>query len=134
MYFFGAREPGCFGAIHVNTGKATLFVPRLPAEYATWMGSLLTCDEFQETYGVDSVRYVDEVSKFIKHYWKWKNKLIDFMQNIYSFKSINQLTIMILKQKGNLIILYRFLLLLLLVYVVTHFCQTQKYLIKYFSL
>lgn len=37
-------------------------MPRLPSEYATWMGKLLTCDDFKKRYAVDSVKYVDEVS------------------------------------------------------------------------
>lgn len=62
MYHFGVREPGCFGTVNVATRWATLFVPRLPAEYATWMGKLLTVSDVREQYGVDEVRYVDEVS------------------------------------------------------------------------
>lgn len=61
MYFFGVREPGCFGLVNVTTRWSTLFVPRLPAEYATWMGKLLTCSEVRDIYGVDEVRHVDEV-------------------------------------------------------------------------
>lgn len=37
-------------------------MPRLPSEYATWMGRLSSCENFAEKYGVDEVRYVDEVS------------------------------------------------------------------------
>lgn len=61
-YLFGVREPGFFGAINVSSGKCTLFMPRLPSEYATWMGELWTCDDFKKRYAVDSVKYVDEVS------------------------------------------------------------------------
>ncbi|XP_023393464.1 xaa-Pro dipeptidase, partial [Pteropus vampyrus] len=35
---FGVTEPGCYGVIDIATRKSTLFVPRLPASYATWMG------------------------------------------------------------------------------------------------
>lgn len=61
-YFFGVREPGFFGAINVSSGQCTLFMPRLPSEYATWMGELWTCDDFKKRYAVDAVKYVDEVS------------------------------------------------------------------------
>lgn len=61
MYLFGVREPGSYGAINAQTGETILFMPRLEAVYATWMGRLLTCDEFRERYGVEHVRYVDEV-------------------------------------------------------------------------
>lgn len=46
----------------VATGKAHLFVPRLPVEYEVWMGKLLTREQFKDIYGVDEVHYVDEVS------------------------------------------------------------------------
>lgn len=62
MYFFGVREPGCFGTLNIITGHTTLFMPRLPNEYATWMGRLSTCEDFSNRYSVDEVRYVDEVS------------------------------------------------------------------------
>jgi Xaa-Pro dipeptidase len=59
---FGVTEPGCYGLVDVDTGKATLFVPHLPDEYAVWMGKLLTLDDFKQKYEVDEVFYVDEVS------------------------------------------------------------------------
>lgn len=39
-------------------------MPRLPAEYATWMGRLWTPDDIKQRYCVDSVLFVDEVSIF----------------------------------------------------------------------
>ena len=35
---FGVREPDCYGAIDVDTGKSILFIPELPEEYLVWMG------------------------------------------------------------------------------------------------
>uniref|UniRef100_A0A0K8TSP9 Xaa-Pro dipeptidase n=1 Tax=Tabanus bromius TaxID=304241 RepID=A0A0K8TSP9_TABBR len=64
QYCFGVKEPDCYGAIHVKTGKATLFVPRLPEEYAVWMGRLLTLDDFQKMYEVFEVKYTDEIDQF----------------------------------------------------------------------
>lgn len=64
QYMFGVKEPGCYGAIHVKTGQTTLFVPRLPDEYAVWMGHLHTLDEFKKMYEVDQVRYCDDLEKF----------------------------------------------------------------------
>ncbi|CAN0271609.1 unnamed protein product, partial [Ectocarpus fasciculatus] len=46
-YLFGVREPDCLATIDLETGKATLFIPRLPAEYATWMGNILPPKHFQ---------------------------------------------------------------------------------------
>lgn len=68
MYFFGCREPGFYGAINVFTGKTTLFIPRLPKEYATWMGRLWTLNDFKQRYSIDDVRFVDEVGLKTKNY------------------------------------------------------------------
>eukprot|EP00164_Ancoracysta_twista_P002853 GFYU01003797.1.p1 GENE.GFYU01003797.1~~GFYU01003797.1.p1 ORF type:complete len:506 (+),score=180.96 GFYU01003797.1:110-1519(+) len=66
QYLFGVREPGCQGIIEIDTGKSTLFIPRLPEEYAIWMGRILTCDDFKQKYLVDEVRYVDEIPSIMK--------------------------------------------------------------------
>jgi len=58
---FGVMEPNCFGTMDLNTGKSTLFVPRLPAEYAVVMGKIHSCEDFQKCYHVDAVQYVDEL-------------------------------------------------------------------------
>ena len=43
-YLSGVKEPDCYLTICVETGKSILFIPRLPAEYAVWMGKLsLSC-------------------------------------------------------------------------------------------
>ncbi|KAI5646234.1 metallopeptidase family m24 domain-containing protein [Phthorimaea operculella] len=62
----GVREPDCYFALDVSTGKSHLFVPRLPEEYEVWMGKLLSCDEFKRIYGVDEVHYVDELRDVLK--------------------------------------------------------------------
>ncbi|XP_037936724.1 xaa-Pro dipeptidase-like [Teleopsis dalmanni] len=66
QYLFGVKEPDCYGVLHVASGKATLFVPRLAEEYATWMGRLLTLDEFKAMYETEEVFYVDELSSFFE--------------------------------------------------------------------
>ncbi|KAK7811853.1 hypothetical protein U0070_024116 [Myodes glareolus] len=57
---FGVIESGCYGVIDVDTGKSTLFVPRLPPSYATWMGKIHSKEHFKEKYAVDDVQYTDE--------------------------------------------------------------------------
>lgn len=64
-YLFGVREPDVCGCIDLDTGKATLFIPKLPEDYATIMGRIKTCEEVREEYGVDEVRYVEEVEKYL---------------------------------------------------------------------
>nr|XP_040136089.1 xaa-Pro dipeptidase isoform X3 [Ictidomys tridecemlineatus] len=62
---FGVLEPGCYGVINVDTGKSTLFVPRLPASYATWMGKIHSKEHFKEKYAVDDVQYTDEIASIL---------------------------------------------------------------------
>ncbi|KAG6463381.1 hypothetical protein O3G_MSEX013838 [Manduca sexta] len=62
----GVREPGCYFALDVSTGKSHLFVPRLPEEYEVWMGKLLTCHDFKNIYAVDEVHYVDQLRDVLK--------------------------------------------------------------------
>ena len=44
--------------LEVATGRATLFIPRLPAAYAVWMGKILGTDDFLGMYDVGNVMYV----------------------------------------------------------------------------
>lgn len=62
MYMFGVIEPGFYGIVDVDSKRSCLFMPRLPEEYAVWMGKLYTPDDFKAKYAVDEVYYVDEVS------------------------------------------------------------------------
>ncbi|CAM9959030.1 unnamed protein product, partial [Laminaria digitata] len=39
-YLFGVREPDCLATIDLETERATVYIPRLPADYATWMGKI----------------------------------------------------------------------------------------------
>ena len=64
-YLFGVREPDVCGCIELDSGKATLFIPKLPEDYATFMGRIKSCEEVQEEYGVDEVRYVDEIEEYM---------------------------------------------------------------------
>lgn len=47
QYLFGVREPDCFGTVELATGKATIYITRLPAEYAIWMGKIMPPEHFQ---------------------------------------------------------------------------------------
>ncbi|TMW49509.1 hypothetical protein DOY81_005399 [Sarcophaga bullata] len=66
QYLFGVKEPQCFGALNVDSGESVLFVPRHPEEYATWMGRLLSIDEFKSMYEVERVLYTDQLSEFFE--------------------------------------------------------------------
>ena len=53
---FGISEPDFYGAIEVDTGHAVVFAPRLPSEYAVWLGPIHPASVFQEKYCVHHVR------------------------------------------------------------------------------
>uniref|UniRef100_A0A8C7MI10 Xaa-Pro dipeptidase n=1 Tax=Oncorhynchus kisutch TaxID=8019 RepID=A0A8C7MI10_ONCKI len=59
---FGVTEAECYGAIYVDTGKSTLFVPKLPESYATWMGEIHPRKYFKEKYTVDEVQYTCDIA------------------------------------------------------------------------
>ena len=60
-YLFGVAEPDWWGMVELGSGRTTLFMPRLDAAYAVWMGEILSCEHYRARYGVDAVRYVDEL-------------------------------------------------------------------------
>lgn len=60
-YLFGVKEPGFYGAIDIATGKSILFAPRLPADYAVWLGEIKPSSCFQQQYMVSMVYYTDEI-------------------------------------------------------------------------
>ncbi|KAL5466817.1 hypothetical protein EMCRGX_G030968 [Ephydatia muelleri] len=63
---FGVTEADCSGAVEVDTARSILFIPRLPAEYATWMGQIRPCEHFVEKYQVHAVHYVDEIAPVLE--------------------------------------------------------------------
>ena len=48
QWAFGVLEPDCYGAIDVASGKSVIFIPKLPEEYAVWMGKIPTTEETKE--------------------------------------------------------------------------------------
>ena len=62
MWTFGVMEADFYGAVAVDSCTSYLFMPRLPASYAVWMGALKTPDFFKKRYGVDIVFYIDEMA------------------------------------------------------------------------
>ncbi|EGG14066.1 peptidase D [Cavenderia fasciculata] len=69
MFFwaFGSDMPDCYGTISLNADKkavSTLFIPRLPAEYATWLGQIHTPDYYKKIFLVDHVEFTDQLTQF----------------------------------------------------------------------
>ncbi|KAL2930244.1 Xaa-Pro dipeptidase [Bienertia sinuspersici] len=78
-YLFGVREPGFYGAIDVATGKSILFSPRLPAEYAVWMGEIKPLSSLTERYMVTMACYVDEMEGVLHNQYKGNDKHLLFL-------------------------------------------------------
>ncbi|CAN6564509.1 unnamed protein product [Malus baccata var. baccata] len=73
-YLFGVREPGFCGAIDIATGKSILFAPRLPAEYAVWLGEIKP-----ERYMVSTVYYTNEITTVLHDEYKGSGKPLLFL-------------------------------------------------------
>lgn len=78
-YLFGVVEPGFYGAIDVATGKSVLFAPRLPADYAVWLGEIKPLSHFQERYMVSMVYYTDEIVGVLHELTKGVEKPLLFL-------------------------------------------------------
>lgn len=63
-YLFGIEMPDAFGAV-LDNGKGVLFIPRLPADFATWMGPLPTPDGVKAQLEMDEVHYADEMDQVL---------------------------------------------------------------------
>eukprot|EP00898_Chlorokybus_atmophyticus_P006858 jgi/Chlat1/7173/Chrsp57S06838 len=65
-YLFGVSEADFYGVLDLTTGRTFLFIPRLPSQYAVWMGAIHPTTFFQEKYAVDAVHYVDELATVLQ--------------------------------------------------------------------
>ncbi|CAD2216803.1 Xaa-Pro dipeptidase [Angomonas deanei] len=63
-YLFGLDMPDCYGAVLAD-GTGIIFIPRLPEDFATWMGVLPTPASVKEKTLVEEVYYVDEMTKVL---------------------------------------------------------------------
>jgi len=77
QYLFGVKEPDFYGAIDLSSKKSILFIPRLPAEYAYWMGKIQPPAYFRDMYEVDEVHFVDEIVRTLH---ELKAQTIHFIQ------------------------------------------------------
>ncbi|RDD46926.1 Xaa-Pro dipeptidase [Trichoplax sp. H2] len=63
---FGVCEPDYYGAIDVDNNTSILFCPKLPAEYAVWMGEILSTEQIKNKYDVDEVHYTEEIKQVLQ--------------------------------------------------------------------
>ncbi|GMN50708.1 hypothetical protein TIFTF001_019838 [Ficus carica] len=78
-YLFGVVEPGFYGAIDIASGKSILFAPRLPADYAVWLGEIKPLTYFKEKYKVSMVFYTDEIAEVLQNEYQESNKSLLFL-------------------------------------------------------
>lgn len=65
-YLFGTRESEFYGAVEIPSGKATLFIPKLPEEYKIWCGSIIPPEQFRDIYDVDDVQFIDVMTQWLE--------------------------------------------------------------------
>lgn len=54
-----------YGAIDLSTGRSILFIPKLGTEYSIWCGAVRPPQDFQLSYAVDEVLYVDDLESWL---------------------------------------------------------------------
>lgn len=75
-YLTGVKEPDCSLTIQVETGHTCLYVPELPASYATIMGRIRTTDEWKDLYQVEQVKYTKDVEASLLDMMESSSKLL----------------------------------------------------------
>lgn len=78
-YLFGVQEPGFYGAIDVGSGDSILFAPRLPDEYAVWMGKIKSLSHFKEHYMVTTACFTDEIATVLQQKYQGSGKPLLFL-------------------------------------------------------
>ncbi|XP_057468580.1 uncharacterized protein LOC130757764 [Actinidia eriantha] len=78
-YLFGVKEPDFYGAIDIETGESILFAPRLPEDYAVWLGEIKPLSFFKERYMVSMVFYTDEIAKVLHDRFQGSGKPLLFL-------------------------------------------------------
>eukprot|EP01133_Synstelium_polycarpum_P015968 gene15968-18985_t len=69
FWAFGTDMPDCYGAVSLENPenpKSTLFIPNLPADYATWLGEIHPKEYYKEIFLVDNVVFVEDMAAFFK--------------------------------------------------------------------
>lgn len=64
LYVTGSFDADCCCVLDFKNKKFHYFTPRLPEEYAVWLGKILTLDEIKAKYLCDEAHYVDELASF----------------------------------------------------------------------
>ncbi|EFA77069.1 peptidase D [Heterostelium album PN500] len=70
FWAFGSDMPDCYGVVALDSQEnptSTLFIPRLPAEYATWLGQIHSKEYYKKIFLVDNVEFADEMTAYLKN-------------------------------------------------------------------
>uniref|UniRef100_A0A7S3ND60 Xaa-Pro dipeptidase n=1 Tax=Aureoumbra lagunensis TaxID=44058 RepID=A0A7S3ND60_9STRA len=67
QYLFGVKEPDWYGSIDIQSGEARLFAPRLPSEFAIWMGKIASAESLSAKYGVPVI-WIDAMDNFLNSF------------------------------------------------------------------
>jgi len=73
-YLTGVKEPDCRLIIDISKNKIILLIPRLPADYATIMGEILTPEQWKIHYQMDEVFFTDETDEILEQYLTGKTE------------------------------------------------------------
>ena len=63
---FGVAEEGCYGAISLPSGKATLFIPQYGIDYEIFCGLSPDPEHVKEQYGVEQVLPLEDLPAFVQ--------------------------------------------------------------------
>ncbi|XP_020973001.1 LOW QUALITY PROTEIN: xaa-Pro dipeptidase [Arachis ipaensis] len=116
-YLFGVREPGFYGAIDVESGESILFAPRLPDEYAVWLGEIKPLSYLKEHYMVSTACFTDEIASVLQERYKGSGKPLLFLlhglntdSNNFStpadFEVVNALLVVLIKKWISIVICF----------------------------
>lgn len=67
QWLFGVSEPAFYGCLDVHSGRAALFIPKLPDAYRIWMGEIKPPEHFRDKYAVDEAFFVDDIATVLKN-------------------------------------------------------------------
>ena len=91
-YLFGVKEPDMYAAIFIKTGKAVLFIPKLPPSYAVIMGEVYPPSHFKDSYAVDEVLYTDDIESWVASTMQQNEGKIHLVHGVNSDSGFNAKT------------------------------------------
>ena len=91
-YLFGVKEPDCYASIDVDSGKTTLYIPRLPEDYAIWMGEIKPPSFYLNHYQVDECLFVDELKDVRDAVDRVERRSDSLMHFVQSYRRLTRLS------------------------------------------